>query len=268
MGFSKIKEKLKEFKEKTVKAYNKTVDSQANKLIASNMTIKTLFELDSYISKTKLKFNSELWKDVAKQVIFIFADTKTDFYKKILYYLPLIYTKSWTWNLPIKFVDISMDWLDLNRFKISVLPSLVFVENVRIIKIISWEENILKILKWFNLNIEKSVKWKEQIKNQQNIQTNNTQNVNNNLSNSQNQNKTSQANISTQNKINTQNLAEQAQNNNSWRINNSNNNQIQNNINTQNNNNVNNVSQINTWINLQNNNNNNVINTNTKNTNS
>ena len=229
MGFSKIKEKLKQFKEKTVKAYNKTVDSQANKLIASNMTIKTLFELDNYISKTKSKYNSELWKDVAKQVIFIFADTKSDFYKKILYYLPLIYTKSWTWNMPIKLVDSNMDWLDLNRFKISVLPSLVFVENVRIIKIISWKENILKILKWFNLNIEKSVKWTEQAKNQENKKTNNTQNQNN----------TSQANISTQN-----------------------------NTNTQNNNNVNNVSQINTWINLQNNNNVINTNTNTKNTNS
>lgn len=239
MDFSKVKEKLKQFKDKTVKAYNKTVDSQASKLIASSMTIKTLFELDNYVSKSKAYYNTELQKDVNKQVIAIFADRDSDFYKKILYALPLLYTKSWTWNLPIKLVDTKMDGLELSRFQINLLPSLLLIENERIVKIISWEENVMKIIKWFSFNIEKSIKWK---------QVDQKVNTNNNQQKAQVPQQTTNTNQAT----NIQNNNSTQQKPDIQQIQNSPQNPASNTSNTQNLNNVNNISQTNTWNNLQN----------------
>jgi hypothetical protein len=49
MDFSKLKEKFSSIKSNTLRLYNETVDKTAKKLIESNFTIKTLFELQDFI---------------------------------------------------------------------------------------------------------------------------------------------------------------------------------------------------------------------------
>jgi hypothetical protein len=49
MDFSKLKEKFSSFKSDSLKLYNETVEKTAKKLIESNFTIKTLFELEDFI---------------------------------------------------------------------------------------------------------------------------------------------------------------------------------------------------------------------------
>jgi hypothetical protein len=47
--------------------------------------------------------------------------------------------------------------VDLKQYGINKTPSLVVFENIKPIKIIYWEENIQKLVKSLNLNINKTI---------------------------------------------------------------------------------------------------------------
>lgn len=158
MDFSKFKDKLSSLKSSTVKLYNETVEKWAVKLIGSNFTIKTLFELEDFIWKSKNYFSEASGKEEWKKIICIFASKESDFFKKFLYEIPLIYTKAWSRNIWIKLVESSFEGLDLLRFQITVLPSLVLFENEKVVKVVATEEKINKIINNLSLDIEKSIK--------------------------------------------------------------------------------------------------------------
>lgn len=164
MDFSKFKEKFSSIKSSTAKFYNETVEKTAKKLVDSNFTIKTLFELEDFIWKSKNYYSEESWKEIWKKIICIFASKESDFFKNFLYELPVIYTKAWSRNIGIKLVDSSFEWLDLSRFQITSLPSLVLFENVKVTKVVATEEKINKIVKSLTLDIEKSIKDIDEVK--------------------------------------------------------------------------------------------------------
>lgn len=158
MDFSKLKEKFSSIKSETLKFYNETVDKTAKKLIESNFTIKTLFELQDFIWKSKNYFSESSNKEETKMIICIFASKESDFFKKFLYELPVIYTKAWSRNIGIKLVESSLEWLDLSKYQIVSIPSLVLFENEKVVKVVATEEKINKIVKSLTLDIEKSIK--------------------------------------------------------------------------------------------------------------
>ncbi len=158
MDFSKFKEKLSSIKSSTAKFYNDNVDKTAKKVVDSGLTIKTLFELEDFIWKSKNYFSEASWKEEWKRIICIFASKESDFFKNFLFKIPLIYTKAWSRNIWIKLVESSLEWLDLPRFQISILPSLVLFENEKVVKVVATEEKINKIVNGLNLDIEKSIK--------------------------------------------------------------------------------------------------------------
>lgn len=158
MDFSKFKEKLSSIKSSTAKFYNETIENTAKKVVQSNFTIKTLFELEDFIWKSKNYFSEASGKEEWKKIICIFASKDSDFFKKFLYEIPLIYTKAWSRNIWIKLVESSFEGLDLLRFNITVLPSLVLFENEKVAKVVATEEKINKIVNGLNLDIEKSIK--------------------------------------------------------------------------------------------------------------
>lgn len=162
MDFWQLKEKLLQAKNKSIDVFNKTVEKWTGKLIESNLTIKTLFDLDNFISKSKNVYNPQTWQDSVKKVICIFASKESDFFKKSLYILPVIFTKWWTSNISVKLVDSSLEWLDLKKFEVETLPSLVLIENEKVIKVVAWEEKIDKIVTWLTLDIEKSLSEKKE----------------------------------------------------------------------------------------------------------
>jgi hypothetical protein len=127
-------------------------------LIESNFTIKTLFELEDFIWKSKNYFSESSNKEETKKIICIFASKESDFFKKFLYELPVIYTKAWTRNIWIKLVESSLEWLDLSKYQIVSIPSLVLFENEKVVKVVATEEKINKIVKSLSLDIEKSIK--------------------------------------------------------------------------------------------------------------
>ncbi|MFA5917211.1 MAG: hypothetical protein WC850_03145 [Candidatus Gracilibacteria bacterium] len=158
MDFSKLKEKFSSFKSDSLKLYNETVEKTAKKLIESNFTIKTLFELEDFIGKSKNYFSESSNKEETKRIICIFASKESDFFKKFLYELPVIYTKAWARNIGIKLVESSLEGLELSKYQIVSIPSLVLFENEKVVKVVATEEKINKIVKSLTLDIEKTIK--------------------------------------------------------------------------------------------------------------
>jgi len=50
-----------------------------------------------------------------------------------------------------------IEWVNLSDYNIETLPSLVVFEEEKAYKTISWEENILKLVKSFDLDINKLI---------------------------------------------------------------------------------------------------------------
>ena len=155
MDFTDIKKKAFEMK-------NKALEYSSGKLSESSFTLDSKKELEDFIVKSKnTKFTSpktEKEKVFIKKVIVIFWDEKTDFFKKALYTWPVLAAKSFSQNTPLKLAKSSISDVKLTDYKITEVPSLVIFENEKVSKVISWEENILKLVKSFNLDINTLVK--------------------------------------------------------------------------------------------------------------
>ena len=170
MDFSKLKDsalKLKEnaikLKEKASEQKQKAINYNAEKLSKSKNTISTKEELDTLIKKsatTKFK-NKETWieKEYKHKSLVIFADEWSDFFKDALYILPIIITKAFTQNISVKLAFSKIKWVKLSNYKVKAktLPCLVVFEEEKVLKTIEWTENILKLVKSFNLDINKLI---------------------------------------------------------------------------------------------------------------
>ncbi len=139
----------------------KFLESTAQKLSSSNFTLSSIDDLKWFIEKsanTSFK-NSKTGeeKTFIKRCIVIFGEEKTDFFKKALYRLPILWTKSFSQNIQIKLAKSNIKDLKPEEYKIKTFPSMIVFENKKIHKVIEWEENILKIVKETHLDINKSI---------------------------------------------------------------------------------------------------------------
>jgi len=139
-----FKDKMLKFKNKAIEIKNDLVDKSADYLANSSLVIKDKKELDKIIDSTIPKefINKETWekKHFKRYALIIFVKKDTNFYKESLINIPILLTKSWTQNINMKITDLNFD-------KIKDFPSLVVFENKKVVKILSWEENIKKIVK-------------------------------------------------------------------------------------------------------------------------
>ncbi len=152
-----IKEKLLEAKNTTIKFSKNIISNWATKLQESSLTISKIDDLEKFVEKSRNYYNDVMKKEVTKKVIVIFAPKNSDFYKKALYILPVIYTKAWTTNIDVRMSDSWIEWLDLNKYAVLELPSLVYFENEKVEKIVAGEEKINKIVKGLTLNVESTI---------------------------------------------------------------------------------------------------------------
>lgn len=154
MDFSKIKSKIIETK-------NKAVVKSAELLWNSSFTIKTLEELNESIKKSKKTTftNKETWelKEFNKKVIIVFWDENSNFFKESLLIFPILVTKAFYQNTTLKLAKTSISWINLEDYKIKEIPSLVMFENEDVKKVIEWRENILKLVKSINLDINSEI---------------------------------------------------------------------------------------------------------------
>lgn len=150
MDFSKIKNKFIETK-------NKAVDFSANKLWNSIFTIKNIEELNNAIGKSKnINYtNKETWeiKTYTKNSFVLFWDESSDFFKDSLITFPVLATKAFSQNITLKLAKTNIENLKLDDYKIKEIPSLVVFENEKVKTVIEWKENILKLVKSINLDI-------------------------------------------------------------------------------------------------------------------
>ncbi len=161
MDFSKIKDKALGLKDKTLKATAKTFSYGASKLADSRLTLKTIEDLNAFIQKSKntkgkdSKTGQE--KTYVHKVIVIFADPKGDFFKDLLYMLPVLSAKAFSQNISLKLADVEMKGLHKTAYNINTPPSLVIIENMKTIKIIEGEEKLQKVVKSLDLDINKTI---------------------------------------------------------------------------------------------------------------
>lgn len=160
MDFKTLKQKALELKDKAVEITNKTIETSAQKLGESSLVLKTELELNDFVSKSEN--NSYITKDWVskisiKRVLIIFWDSKNDFFKSMLLYLPVLLTKSFYDNLSLKLVDINNEDIDIKKYNVEEIPSLVVFENKEIFKVIPWEENIKKVVKSLTLDINETI---------------------------------------------------------------------------------------------------------------
>ena len=148
-----------DFKKKALKFKDDIFEKWAKKMANSSMVINTIDELEKFIKKseTKIFTSKETWKvkEFTKKVIVIFAEKESDFFKNFLIWLPILITKAFSQNIPLKMCDIEIK--DLKQYNIKEQPCLVVFETEEVIKIIEWEENISKIVKKVDLDINKAI---------------------------------------------------------------------------------------------------------------
>ena len=148
------------FKDKALKFKNDMVEKWAKKLAESSMVINKIEDLESFIEKSKTKtFVSQETgetKKFIKKVIVIFWEKDSDFFKKALIQLPVLVTKAFSQNIPLKMCNIELK--DIKKYWVKSLPSLVVFETEEVINVINSEEGITKIVTWLTINIEEAIK--------------------------------------------------------------------------------------------------------------
>jgi len=161
MDFESLKKKVLELKGKIEEKTKKVVEVSAQKLQKSNFTLDTNEKIEEFINKSEQKtFTSkETWetKVFNKRVIVVFWDSKTEFFKEALYMFPVLLAKTFSQNIPIKLVDVSIEKIDIKKFNITETPCLAVFQNKEIYKTIYWKEKVLSIVKNLSLDINKTI---------------------------------------------------------------------------------------------------------------
>jgi hypothetical protein len=107
-------------------------------LVNSNLVINKKKDLKDFIKKSETKiFTSKETgetKEFVRKAIIIFAKKESDFYKKSLIQLPILITKAFSQNIPLKMCNIDIE--DLKEYKIIIQPCLVVFETEKVVKII------------------------------------------------------------------------------------------------------------------------------------
>lgn len=158
MDFKKF---LETAKNRTKEYSDKAVDFSSKKLSESKLTLKTAEELQKLIdsSQNKKFTNKEtgVEKTFVKHSIIILWDEKSDFFKEALYILPVLATKGFTKNTSVKIAGNNIKDFDYKTIQVEEFPSLVLFENKEVKKVITGKENILKLVKTWNFDINELV---------------------------------------------------------------------------------------------------------------
>jgi len=161
MDFGQLKKKALKLKENALKKAEEAVSYGAEKLGDSGFTLKEITQFTDFValSKNKNWKNPETGeeKTFVKQAVAVFVEDDTDFQKKMLAYLPVLWVKSFAQNIPLKLVDSKMNGLDLASYRVQEIPSLVIFENASVKKVITGEKNIEKVVKSASLDINKTI---------------------------------------------------------------------------------------------------------------
>ena len=157
MDFSKLKNKTLSLKKSALSKTQDMVSYGAWKLADSRFTLKTLEELEDFVKKSEntqsVDKKTEETKTHIRRAIVIFCEPEGDFFKDLLYLLPVLSAKAFSQNISLKLADAGMKGLQKKTYTIQTLPSLVVFENTKVIKTLEGEEKIQKVVKTLDLDI-------------------------------------------------------------------------------------------------------------------
>ncbi|MCD5375284.1 hypothetical protein LR010_02400 [Candidatus Gracilibacteria bacterium] len=161
MDFKKLKDEALKLKNKAVEVGKDAVEFSAGKLADSSLTLKTTQDLEKFIEKSSTTTGKDSStgkeKKFKHQVIIIFVDLKSDFFKELLYKLPVLSTKAFSQNIALKAADINMKDIDSKKYKIGKQETLAVFQDKEVIKTLEGEEMIQKVVKSLSLDINKSI---------------------------------------------------------------------------------------------------------------
>lgn len=160
---NEIKDKVIQIKNEATEKTEKTKEYGKEKFYTFKINIGSKEELDFNIKKsaTTSFINQETSEEkfFKHKSVIIFTKDWSDFLKKSYYIIPILNTKAFAQNIPVKFCKSEIEWINLADYwvDISNLPCLVVFEEEKVLKIIQWEEKILKLVKSFDLDINKLI---------------------------------------------------------------------------------------------------------------
>ena len=158
-----LKEKGEILKDDATKKTDEAVKYSKKKYYTFKFSLQTKEELDFVIAKsaTTSVINKETWEEkfYKHKSIVIFAEEWSDFLKKSIYVTPLIITKAFSQNITVKMATSKIEWVDLSEYQVNEteLPVMIVFEEEKFYKKIEGEENILKLVKSFNLDINELI---------------------------------------------------------------------------------------------------------------
>ncbi|MCP4523993.1 MAG: hypothetical protein GY828_07295 [Candidatus Gracilibacteria bacterium] len=158
MDFKKL---LDTTKEKTINYSKKAIKYSSEKLAESQMTLRNEEGIQKHIEKsgntshTNKETNET--KTFTKQSILIYVDESSDFFKECLYIFPVLLTKGFSGSISVKLVSSNIADFDYSTYSVSEFPSLVLYENKVLKKVITGKEDILKLVKNIDLDINKQI---------------------------------------------------------------------------------------------------------------
>jgi len=161
MDLQILKEEAKKFWRKAKKVGEQVLSASADKLIESKYTLETLEEVSDCIAKsaptigTDSKTGKE--KEFTHRVVILFADYESDFFKTLVYKLPILITKAYSQGVVFRIANIKMKSLDVKKHKISWDICMVVYENKKAIASHVWHEKIQKVVKSPSLDINNTI---------------------------------------------------------------------------------------------------------------
>lgn len=160
MDFSTLKQKALELKQKAWEAKDKAINFSAEKMSQSGLILKDQTDLEAFILKSANKVITTQdgeEKVFVKRAILIIADAGKDFFKEFLVSIPILLTKSFSQNLPIKIIDINNKNINIADYNAQEYPAFIVFENKEIYKTITGEDNIKKVVKSLTLDINRTI---------------------------------------------------------------------------------------------------------------
>lgn len=161
MDLKALRDEALKLSHKAKKAGKDAIDYSAGKLADSHLTLSSLKQLEDFIDTS----TATIWKDTTtgkekqftRRIIIIFADIHSDFFKHMLYSLPVLSAKAFSQNIALRLADINMKDLDKKSYHITGGETLLIVENKKIIKSLDGGENIQKVVKSMSLDINSTI---------------------------------------------------------------------------------------------------------------
>lgn len=161
MDLSKLKKYASEATSKAKKFTNDTLENTWKKILNSKETIKDKKWFDLLVSKSKNKefTNKDTWetKTFTKRSIMIIAKEDSDFFKSLVYEYPVLVTKAFSQNIYIKLSKEKVNWVNFDEYWVESIPCILVFENEKFLKLIDSKENIQKLVKSINLDINKEI---------------------------------------------------------------------------------------------------------------